>query len=157
MLTWAVKRCCVSFQMSSRWIFFVVSGKKLQKHLFFKPKLTVFRPKSPKESPLPEKRDKNWLRLQLLFKVEPFSGSGEKFRNWEDMLKDKKLQICVSGKDNDLVTSVVKDLIEHLWNMKNFWWLSWKGRKKKTSCEGIYKKFLQITIIFLVIVWWKSL
>jgi len=30
------------------------------------------------------------------------------------MLKDKKLQICVSGKDNDLVTSVVKDLIEHL-------------------------------------------
>lgn len=71
--------------------------------------------------------------------------------------KDKKLQICVSGKDNDLVTSVVKDLIEHLWNMKNFWWLSWKGRKNKTSCEGIYKKFLQITIIFLVIVWWKSL
>jgi len=65
--------------MSSRWIFFVVSGKKLQN--ISKPKLTVFRPKSPKESPLPEKRDKNWLRLQLLFKVEPFSGSGEKFGN----------------------------------------------------------------------------
>ena len=38
-------------------------------------------------------------------------------KSWETektCCKDKKLQICVSGKDNDLVTSVVKDLIEHL-------------------------------------------
>ena len=78
---------------------FVVSGKKFQSIFPFQKLKITFHLKSPKESPLLKKKDKNWLRLQLLFESWTFQREWRKLGKLRHVLKTKsKHQICISGK-----------------------------------------------------------
>ena len=109
----SVEMLC-QFKMSSRWIFFVVSGKKLQNISFSNLNLQFSARRVRKRARYRRRETKTGSDFNYCSKLNLSAGVEKSLETEKTCCKDKKLQICVSGKDNDLVTSVVKDLIEHL-------------------------------------------